>query len=146
MKVVDIIIYVLYTASAGKDGRVGKGSREEKARDYLGFVIASLVALLLTIGLFKIGIYKKSLQRMLPPLYVILLGLAQAVITWFIAYFSVKRYYTDEKIQQIDAAYAGTVSKSMAVVLYVILFIVHTCSFLYLIFKLLFLLASKSAA
>ncbi len=143
MKVFDFLMYMMYTASRRK--RYTYKTQEEYARQYFCFLFASLGALLITTMLFKIEPYRLFLYRIMPWLGVLLFGMAQVLVTGYIIYSRIAKYYTDERIRSVDAAYTGALSRGAAIALYAVLYVLNTLSFIYLLFDFIFTLLGKKA-
>ena len=118
-------------------------TQEEYARHYFCYMFASPGALLITTVFFKIEPYRVFLYRIMPWFCVLLFGMAQVLVIGYIIYSRIAKYYTDDRIRSVDAAFTGTLSRGVAISLYVVIALLHIFAFLYLTLGFVYTLVGK---
>jgi putative flippase GtrA len=145
MKVLDFILYIIYTASKieGNSRWVSNRGKtqEESARSYFRFALVSLGTIVIGTAIFSIEPYRKFLFHIMPKVAVMGIGYAQSIITAYVLYRAITKRYTDDKIKEIGLRFQGVLHKRSATLLYIVIFIVHLAVILFLVFPMLGLFA-----
>lgn len=137
MKLLDRFAYFLYACIKFqvKEGDRPHDSLEKLTRDSFANIIASILAMLISMVLFKIEPYRRLLFGFGIPTLGALLGLLQIVALDIYFLKRIKRHYTEERISEISGSHNFISSKTIAYIS-IALFIV-LCSVLLLMLILL---------